>query len=196
MGRVISCWLINYSNVSGLGNIAQSANKDHFFCSLHCQQHPKNSVNVCCMTLCIPKALLRRLIWNSQLWDALGENSKRHLWTSREPVASTATSLFSPEWATISTFHKPKNAQDTCNLAVAINPLHHHLSCFCPQPSMLKKKKPSDEELLPNITVGTIAANDAAQTMGLDARLISTNCMIGLRAPRVAGVFLSLINST
>lgn len=32
-------------------------------------------LNVCCF----PKALLRRLIWNSQLWDALRENSKGHL---------------------------------------------------------------------------------------------------------------------
>jgi len=36
-----------------------------------------------------------------------------------------------------------------------------------------------NEESLPSIAVGTIAANDAAQTR-LDARLISTNCTIGL----------------
>ena len=81
--------------------------------------------------LCFPKALLRRLIWNSQLWDALRENSKGHLWTSKlQPVVSTATSADSPRISQnqyILQVKKCSRYLQPCNCYFT---LHHHLYTF------------------------------------------------------------------
>lgn len=167
--------------------------KDLFFCSLHCQEHPKNSTFV---------AFPRRFFGG---WFGT-RNCGMHFGRTRRGIFELRRcNLLFPQLLLLFLQELVKNqyillSQKMLKIPATLQLLFYLTSStFIPfvflslasiPPSTLKKKKTSDEESLPSIAVGTIAANDAAQTR-LDARLISTNCTIGLRGPRMAVGFMS-----